>query len=208
MRLNIITIVAKLGNFIKRNPFAVLLLSAALLLRLINFDQHVTFLGDQGRDARIIADIVTLRHFPAIGPTTSIGTVFLGPFYYYLVAPFLLLWNFNPVGLAYGVLVYSFIGYVLVYILVSHENRIAAIISLFLVSFSAANIDLSRFSWNPNLLPIFSFFTLWLLCLWWKKPTVATAFLLLFIYGFSIQLHYLSLMIVPVLGVVMLMKLW
>ncbi|MFA6005467.1 MAG: hypothetical protein WC775_03185 [Patescibacteria group bacterium] len=207
MRLTINTIVAKLLLFIKKNRLAMALLLIALLFRIINFDQHVTFLGDQGRDARVIADIVTFRHFPAIGPTTSIGTVFLGPFYYYLVAPFLLLWNFNPVGLAYGVLFYSIVGYLLAYVFVVKENRTAALVMLFMVGFSAVNIEFSRFSWNPNPLPIFSFLIVWLTALWWKKPSKIIVFTIFFLYGFSVQLHYLSLMISPLLATVLLTKL-
>ena len=68
-----------------------LIILAAAFLRLYRLDEFVTFLGDQGRDAIIIKRILTLEHFPAIGAPSSVGQVYLGPFYYYLMAPFLLL---------------------------------------------------------------------------------------------------------------------
>jgi len=120
------------------------------------------FLSDQGRDAIIIKRIVTLEHFPAIGAPTSIGQVFLGPFYYYLISPFLALFNFNPVGLAFGVAFLSIIGLIASYIAVKHElSKKTALLFLIFAGFSYIQIENSRFSWNPNLLPIFSFFTLY-----------------------------------------------
>ena len=73
-----------------------LLLLFGVFLRFWRLEGFVTFLGDQGRDAIVIRRILTGEHFPAIGAPTSIGQVYLGPFYYYFIAPWLLLFNFNP----------------------------------------------------------------------------------------------------------------
>jgi hypothetical protein len=47
-----------------------------------------------------ILDKKNLKNFNLffIGPQTSIGNMYLGPFFYYLIAPSLLLANFSPVG--------------------------------------------------------------------------------------------------------------
>ena len=70
----------------------------AVFLRFYRLEELATFLGDQGRDAIILKRIIAFEHFPAIGAPSSLGQIYLGPFYYYLTAPFLLLFNFNPVG--------------------------------------------------------------------------------------------------------------
>jgi len=152
------------------------------------------FLGDQGRDAIIIKRIVTLEHFPAIGPPSSLGQVFLGPFYYYLVAPFLLLFNFNPVGLAFGVALLSLIGSIIAFFLIKKEfNYSTALIFLIFLSFSTINIQFSRFSWNPNLLPIFSFLTLYFFYKTLAQKNKLHAILFGSFLSFSIQLHHLAL---------------
>ena len=87
---------------------AVMILTAiALFLRLDSIYETVTFLGDQGRDAIIMRNIATLRDLPALGPITSVGSVYLGPLYYYLMAPWLLLSGFNAVGPAIGIARFS-----------------------------------------------------------------------------------------------------
>jgi len=118
MRFHIKSILTKLKTFIKHNQLATLLIVALVVLRFINLNSHVTFLGDQGRDAIIMKRIVTFEHFPAIGAPTSIGMVYLGPFYYYFMAPWLLLFNFNPLGPAFGVAFLSVILGLLAYYLI------------------------------------------------------------------------------------------
>ena len=159
------------------------------------------FLSDQGRDAIIIKRIITFEHFPAIGAPTSIGQVFLGPFYYYLVSPFLALFNYNPVGLAFGVAFLSIIGLIASYIAVKHElNKKTALLFFILAGFSYIQIENSRFSWNPNLLPIFSFFTLYFFYKTLKDKKYLFAVLFGSFLSFCLQLHYLSiLLIIPIL---------
>lgn len=167
--------------------------------------EFATFLGDQGRDAIVVKRIVTLEHFPAIGPTSSIGQVFLGPFYYYLIAPFLLLFNYNPGGLAIGVAFLSIIGLIFSYIGIRKiSNKKTADFFLILATFSYVIVDLSRFSWNPNLLPLFSFITLYFFYLLLKHQKTLHAILFGAFLSFSIQLHYLAyLSIIPIFIIIL-----
>jgi len=152
------------------------------------------FLSDQGRDAVIIKRIITGEHFPAIGAPTSVGQVYLGPFYYYFIAPWLFLFNFQPVGLAVGVAFFSSLFLLINYFVVKKlVNVKTAYLSTIFLAFSSTLVDFSRFSWNPNLLPLFSFLTAYftiksLRTKKWYFFALTGAFL-----SFSVQLHYLAL---------------
>jgi hypothetical protein len=173
----------------------------ACVLRLYKFEEFVTFLGDQGRDAIIAKRIVTLENLPAIGAPSSVGQIYLGPFYYYLIAIFLPLFGFNPVGLAYAVTCMWLLGIAAIWYLMYRKLGAAvSLLLLILISFSASFIELSRFSWNPNLLPIFSFFTLYFFYRWMTARTWWYALLLGSFLAFSIQLHYLALLLFPTIG--------
>jgi len=179
--------VSKLTLFI----FFVLIVSA--FFRFYRLEDFATFLGDQGRDAIVMKRIVTLEHFPAIGAPSSLGQIYLGPFYYYLVSPFLLLFNFNPVGPVFAVALLSFLGILAAFVAIKKEvSDLTALIFLFLTLFSFVNIQSSRFSWNPNMLPIFSFFTLY----FFYKAFTTESRLFVFLAGaflaFSFQLHHLA----------------
>ena len=190
----------KLEELVKKKHFLAVgvVFLLGVFLRFYKLAGFVTFLGDQGRDTIIIKRILSFEHFPAIGPPTSIGQVYLGPFYYYFISPWLALFNFDPLGLAFGVAVFSSL-YILINYLVVKEllNEKIALISTILVAFSSTLIEFSRFSWNPNLLPLFSLLTVYFLIKSlkthdWRFYALTGAFL-----SFSIQLHYLALFLIP-----------
>lgn len=165
-----------------------------IFLRLFQFQEYVMFLSDQGRDALIIRKILTFENWPLIGAPSSIGQVYLGPFYYYLVSPFLLLFNWDPSGLAFGVFVYALIGTVFIFKLINknHDEGVALML-LLLLSISSTLIHFSRFSWNPNLLPYFGFFSIYFFYKWLKKSSFKNGVLFGISIGLTIQLHYLAL---------------
>ncbi len=194
IKTSAITVKYGIMSFRIRLIVPILLILAAVFLRLYRLPEFTMFLGDQGRDAIIVKRIITFEHFPAIGAPSSLGQIFLGPFFYYLIAPFLLISHFNPIGPVFGVAIISIIGIAVSYLIVKKEvNILAALFFLILTTFSFVNIEFSRFSWNPNLVPIFSFMTLYFF-----YKFVATKnywFSLAFgtFWAFTIQLHYLSL---------------
>ena len=105
-----------------------------------------------------------------IGPQTSIGNMYLGPLYYYMMAPFLLLWNFNPVGPAImvallGTLTIAFTWWVGR----TWFSPLAGLIAAFFFSISPVAIIYSKSSWNPNPMPFFALLAFWSLYQAWQN---------------------------------------
>lgn len=193
----------RIKNIVSKKTIPLIIILTGIFLRFYHFQDFVTFLGDQGRDAIVLKRILTLEHLPAIGAPSSLGQIYLGPFYYYLIAPFLFLFNFNPVGPAFGVAFISMIGIIITYMILKKEFdfRKATIFLIFAV-FSLANIQLARFSWNPNLLPVFSFFTLYFFYKSLKSKDLIYYITFGAFFSFSIQMHYLSILLfIPILFV-------
>ncbi|MEK9169484.1 MAG: glycosyltransferase family 39 protein, partial [Patescibacteria group bacterium] len=190
-------------NILAKNYLVLIgVLLVGVFLRFYRLEGFVTFLGDQGRDAIVVKRILTLEHFPAIGAPTSIGQVYLGPFYYYFIAPWLLFFKYQPIGLAFSVAFFSCLYLLVNYFIVKElfDKRVALISTIFF-SFSSILIDFSRFSWNPNLLPLFTLLTVYFVIKSlktnkWYFFALSGAFL-----SFSIQLHYLSLFLIPPIGI-------
>ncbi len=82
----------KLSSWIKSNKIEatlfVLVISLSFILRIWRLDEYLPFLGDEGRDVRIVREFVENFDLMFIGPRTSIGDMYLGPLYYYLISPF------------------------------------------------------------------------------------------------------------------------
>ncbi|MFN4212737.1 MAG: ArnT family glycosyltransferase [Microgenomates group bacterium] len=190
-------------NILAKNRLLIITLIFGIFLRFYKLNGFVTFLGDQGRDAIILKRMITLEHLPAIGAPTSIGQVYLGPFYYYFIAPWLLFFKFNPVGPAFGVALFSSF-YLLINYLIVRElfDKKTALVSTIFLTFSSTLIELSRFSWNPNLLPLFTLLTIYFLIKSlktnrWYFFALTGAFL-----SFVIQLHYLALFLIPAVTII------
>lgn len=186
-------IFSRMISIVAKNPLAVLIIIIGVFLRFYRLPDFATFLSDQGRDAVIIKRIVTFEHWPAIGPPSSVGQIYLGPFYYYLMVPFLALFQLQPVGLAYGSAIISVLGLIVAFYLINKTiNKNVAMWFLLLATFSQVNIQAARFSWNPNPLPIFSFITIYLLYQWVKNGRFIFAFLFGVLFACLFQLHHLS----------------
>ncbi len=174
----------------------VCLIVAVFFLRLYRLPEYLMFLSDQGRDAIVLKRLVTLEKLVFVGPTTSIGNVFTGPFYYYLVAPFMLLSGLHPVGPAIGVALLNSMGLVGIgWFLTKKFGKVTGLIFMILAGLSATQIWQSRYSWNPNPVPLFTFLTL----IAWQKA-VDSRKLRYFIltgvlFGFSLQLHYITMIL-------------
>ena len=123
----------------------------------------MTFLGDEGRDVLVVYNILHGK-LTLLGPTASVGCFFLGPVYYYFMAPFLLIFNYNPVGPAVMVALFGIVTVYLIYKFASEIfNYRVGLISALLYSISPVVIAYSRSSWNPNIFPFFSLLTLYII---------------------------------------------
>jgi hypothetical protein len=166
--------------------------------RFYRLPEFVTFLGDQARDAIILRRILTLEHLPAIGASSSVGGVYLGPFYYYFIAPWLAIFGFNPVGPAYGVAFFSSVFLLINYLVIKKLlDQETAVFSTVVVAFSSTLINFSRFSWNPNLLPLFSLLTFFFVVRSGQTKKMIYFVLAGAFLSFTIQLHYLALFLIP-----------
>lgn len=189
-----------MGSFLRNKKeflFLIIIVAFGAFLRFYHLEQFANFLADQGRDAIIIKRIATFEHFTAIGAPTSIGHIFLGPFYYYFIAPWFWLFNFQPVGLVFGVAFFSTVYLCANYFIVKELiGKKVALVSTLLLAFSTTLIEFSRFSWNPNLLPFFAFLTYYFLYKGLKEKKLFLFLVFGFFLSFSIQLHYLALFLI------------
>jgi len=159
------------------------------------------FLGDQGRDVVIIKDFLQNGNLFFIGPQTSIGNMYLGPFFYYLIAPSLFLSNYNPVGPAIFIAFLSVATVFLIYFVGNRWfSRSVGLISAFLFAISPVVIKYSNFIWNPNIMPFFS-----LLFVYFFFESFRSKKYHLFLYAslsfvMVINSHYLGLALLPFTG--------
>ncbi|KKP31149.1 MAG: PMT family glycosyltransferase, 4-amino-4-deoxy-L-arabinose transferase, partial [Candidatus Woesebacteria bacterium GW2011_GWC2_31_9] len=187
-------------SWLKNNWILVLILLVGAFLRLYKINEFMTFLGDEGRDVIVVRNLLVKADPILIGPGTSIGSMYLGPLYYYFIAPFLFLFNFSPVGPAVEI---AFLGVITIFLIykVSKEwfGETASIFSSILYAISPVVIIYSRSSWNPNIMPFFALFSIYSIWKVWKEKKYNWLIVTVISYAFVLQSHYLGLLLAPVL---------
>jgi len=212
-------------QFIGRHKIELLVLVSILLLasflRLYKIREFLVFLGDEGRDALVVKRMIVDHDLTLLGPTASVGGFYLGPLYYYMMIPAMILSHLDPVGPAIMVAIMGVATVALLYYVIRDwfGTFPAQIVSL-LYAASPGIVVFSRSSWNPNPMPLFSLLTI--ACLHYalnphtklgsknktpKTVNLKLAFLSAFFFSIaSIHLHYLGLLLAPIMLVIMLLE--
>lgn len=129
---------------------AVILLGA-FLVRVWRIGELLGFYYDQGRDAKIIWDLLHNGKFFLIGPTTGIEGIFRGPWYYWLIAPFYFLGKGDPVWPSIFLSFTTVAAILVLYVLgVMVQGRITGLVAATIASFSFTLVYASRWLSNPT----------------------------------------------------------
>lgn len=170
-------------------------------LRFYKIGDYMTFLGDEGRDAAVVRDMILGRKFTLLGPGTSIGNMYLGPFYYYLMIPALVLAGFSPVGPSVMV---GLFGIATVFLMwwIGRQwfDRISALKISALYAVSPVVINYSRSSWNPNIMPFFALLCIYAIWKVWRFGYWRWFIISTVSFAFVINSHYLGLLLAPVMA--------
>ena len=131
-----------------------------VFLRAYNFGDYLILKSDQARDALIInqAKLNGISSLPLVGPQIGGTELKLGPVFYYFQFISGKIFGFSPESLAYPDLIFGILTIFLVFLLA--RKFFVLKISIFLTALSSVSLFLvtfSRFGWNPNSLPFFTF---------------------------------------------------
>lgn len=178
-------------------PLLVILFTAAVL-RFWRLEELTTFGGDQGYDFLIIKAL-TEGNFtllgPKIGPYNNIGNLYLGPAYYYLLAPWLVLFKLDPMGPAVFTVLSSLATILLIYIIAAkYLSKNIAILASSFYGLNALLVQQSRATSNPHLIPLFASISIfsYLKTTEDKAKSFFWPLLAGVSMGIAFQLHYLA----------------
>ncbi len=173
----------------KRLVLLTLIIVLAAFFRLYRINDYMEYLGDQGRDLIIIREFLVNKNLFFIGPQTSVGNMYLGPWFYYFIAPSLLFAGYNPVGPAIFTGLLGVLTIYLVYHVASRWFSVpVGLAASLLMSISPVVIKYSTSSWNPNVMPLFSLLFIYFLCQ--KRYIPATISFIMIINS-----HYLGILL-------------
>lgn len=162
------------------------ILVVGFLLRMKSaIDGTFAYTYDVGRDLLVMRSFVLNHDIPFIGPTTGLGGVYYGPWWYYLLVPAFLAGQGSPEGIiafmALTGVLSIFLGY---FIIKKIGDSRSGLFVAGLTSFSGVLLGLSQQIWNPNLAPFFLFVIVYtIMVILEKKREEITMFSLFFLLG-------------------------
>lgn len=110
-----------------------LILLISLFFRTFAIIDRASFSHDGDLYSWIVKDIVINHHFRLIGQETSAPGIFIGPLFYYLLIPFFLLTNMDPIGAIFPILIFGILTTLSCYFVFSKLfNNIIGLIGAFL----------------------------------------------------------------------------
>ena len=199
---------AKVGSmnvnkiFKKELVLLFLIIAGFIFIRSVYFTEHLNFSADQAEQSTDILQFYHQHKIPLIGnPINSTiyqgHFLYQGPGYYYMLFPFLLLTNFDPIHSSYFFMLFCALMVIpLYYGMKLLINRNAALIMVIMYSFLPYYLNYTRFHWNPNyqlsLLPLL----LLLMGLYKKYKSQKLFFLIAIFLGFLFQFHYQFIIII------------
>lgn len=176
----------------------ILLFSAGL--RLYRINEFMTFLGDEGRDVLVVKRIIVDLKPTLLGPITSVGSIYMGPVYYYMMAPFLWLFRLSPVGPSVMVALSAvFTVYVVYRIGRDFFGHSTGLIAALFYTLSPLTITYGRSSWNPNVVPLYASLLMYGVLMTVVRGKFRWLILSGFCLGILIQLHYITFLFFPVI---------
>lgn len=161
---------------VKKVTFSTFLIIAvfgiAIFLRFYRLDDLLGFWYDQGRDALVIWDMVYKGKFTLIGPMMGFTGIFRGAWYYYLIAPFYMFGNGNPIYPSIFLIITSLAA---LYVLYKLGEKMAGfrtgIFALTLASISYYVVSASRWFSDPTPTLLVSVLIVWSLFKFSEKKT-------------------------------------
>jgi hypothetical protein len=197
----------------KKKLFIVLLVSIFLVgafLRAYNFSDWLHFELDQSRDAKIIDLAIEegIGNLPLLGPKAAGSFLRLGPIFYYFKYISALIFGNTPSGMSVIIMIFGILAIPAFYIFIKRYFEKWTTLSLTLLfSLSLFLIMYSRFSWNPNALPLFIILSFYCLLRAVEKEEKRRG---LYLLGLSLfltittQLHFLAFVSIPVVVLIFL----
>ncbi|MCL5090398.1 MAG: glycosyltransferase family 39 protein, partial [Patescibacteria group bacterium] len=191
----------KIKNLLHNEKFWLLLVFLlGGIIRFWQLDSRQFFSYDQARDYLIIKKIIIDHKFTLVGPTVLAPGIFLPPFYYYSLIPFLWGFGYRLIGPDIYTALLGTLALGVFYLVVKDffEKKTALVTSI-VFAFNPYLVQSSRHAWNPNTIYLFTllFFLAFERYLLQKKPR----YLLLaaFCFSWALNLHYSFFVFTPLL---------
>lgn len=178
----------------------ILIFFISFFFRFYKLQDFLIFGMDQEDEILIVKNIVTGKHFPLIGLSSSDTGIYRGPFFLYLSSIPYLLFGGNPVG---GALFSSIVGVIVTYLIYKLGSKMfSSSIGLTASLLYAGSFLVSYYDrqfWNPSFIPFFSLLIGFMCFEVIRKKSYKISLLLIILFGIATHAHLTILIFTPLI---------
>ncbi|MEK7565513.1 MAG: glycosyltransferase family 39 protein [Patescibacteria group bacterium] len=176
--------------FLKNSWLLILIILLGLFLRAYNLERLAVFDYDQETAAVWIKNLIIDHKFSLVGQETSVGGVYIAPFFYFLLAPFYFLSGLNPLAGNIFVILVSLLTMVFLY------KWSRSHIALFLYAIHPGIINFDRIVAPSNMAILLSTATAYFLTK--IRKTKLDYLFLGTILGLTFSIHPPTILLIPI----------
>lgn len=177
----------------------VLIIFLGLMIRFWNFNSWYGFDYDQEINAWIAKSIIVDHKPVLIGPETSVGGMYVGPYFNYIIAGFFALGKMDPSAtVLLNILLAGATMTIFYLVTLKLFGQKTALIGLVFYAFSYIIGGYDQVLWNPTPIPLISLLFFYFLL---KNRIILAAFFL----GIMFHLHFQAILMVAIFGIYLLL---
>lgn len=154
----------KTKSLLRKKYWSILLIIAAMavlcLTRLVFLDTSARFIWDESSDLLRMHEIFLKKDITLIGPISEDRMKVFGSLTYYMLLPFAIIFNFDPIGPPIGAAFYSIVSILILALILGKKFGWNLAGSILVLSPIFPFVQSGRWAWNPNLIPFWQILSL------------------------------------------------
>ncbi len=197
----------RITNLIVSNKYLLAIILLGLFLRIYKVSELFMYGHDNDLAGWFVKDVVVNHHLRLIGQETSTHGIFIGPIFYYLLIPFYLIFNMDPIGGVYLVILLGlFTIWSFYYVLKEIFNKNVGLISALIYSVSYYTVANDREVVPTMPVILWSIWFLYALNLLLKGKQKSGLILLAILTGLIWHLNMALILLLPIVPISLLLS--
>lgn len=171
--------------------FLVAVVILLILTRTLFLNTSARFIWDESEDLVRMDKIFQERKITLIGPISQDKINVYGSLTYYMLLPFAIVFNFDPIGPVVGAAFYSLVSILLLAVILGKKFGWNLAGSILTLSFIFPFLQAGRWAWNPNLVPFWQILSLFVyFSVFLKTKRESWLFLAGFLQSLAVHNHW------------------
>lgn len=182
----------------------VVFISLLLLSRFVWLDKSARFTRDESSDLARMHEYWSSKKVTLVGPISNDNVKVFSSLTYYMLMPFAVIGDFDPVSPVWGTAFFGLLSALLLFLFVKKTNSSLIILAGILLIIWYPLLLTSRWAWNPHLVPFWIALAIWS----YSRKELLWSVVLGLSLGLSVHNHYVALISAVIFLLMVVIQRW